>query len=216
MSELNIYQRLSKITHELTNVAKNLTVGIGKSSYKGVGEADVLAAVKPLEEKYGVYSYPVKREEVYAEAFTGQKAGYKKDDPPRTTYKFVIRLKTTYRFVNIDMPTEYVDQEVFSDGEDPMDKAPGKAMTYGDKYALLKAFKIITGDDPDQNHSNETTPTNMTPTQGARSTLLQQDRIKGLIADGKIDVAGLMTYYKVDNVTELNHTQAAQIIKSKG
>lgn len=26
-------------------------------------------------------------------------------------------------------------------------------MTYGDKYALLKAYKIQTGDDPDQNAS---------------------------------------------------------------
>ena len=28
-------------------------------------------------------------------------------------------------------------------------------MTYGDKYALLKAYKIITGDDPDQNRNDE-------------------------------------------------------------
>jgi ribosomal protein S27AE len=28
-------------------------------------------------------------------------------------------------------------------------------MTYGDKYALMKAYKISTGDDPDQNASVE-------------------------------------------------------------
>ena len=28
-------------------------------------------------------------------------------------------------------------------------------MTYGDKYALLKAYKIQTGDDPDQNASED-------------------------------------------------------------
>ncbi|MFR4146701.1 MAG: hypothetical protein ACLT1J_10535 [Mediterraneibacter gnavus] len=28
-------------------------------------------------------------------------------------------------------------------------------MTYADKYALLKAYKIITGDDPDQECSKE-------------------------------------------------------------
>ncbi|MBR3243048.1 MAG: ERF family protein, partial [Parasporobacterium sp.] len=43
----------------------------------------------------------------------------------------------------------------YGDGVDSQDKAPGKAMTYGDKYALLKAYKIITGDDPDQNYSEE-------------------------------------------------------------
>ena len=28
-------------------------------------------------------------------------------------------------------------------------------MTYSDKYALMKSYKIITGDDPDQNPSEE-------------------------------------------------------------
>ena len=32
-------------------------------------------------------------------------------------------------------------------------KHHGKAMTYADKYALMKAYKIMTGDDPDQNKS---------------------------------------------------------------
>ena len=45
--QLNIFQRLSAITAGITRVAKNLNVGTGKTSYKAVGEADVLAAVKP-------------------------------------------------------------------------------------------------------------------------------------------------------------------------
>ena len=56
---MNIYEKLAAITAELSRVAKNLKVGEGKSSYKAVGEADVLAAVKPLEEKHKVYSYPL-------------------------------------------------------------------------------------------------------------------------------------------------------------
>ena len=52
---------MSAITNELRRVAKNLNVGVGQSSYKAVGEADVLDAVKPLEEKYGIYSYPINR-----------------------------------------------------------------------------------------------------------------------------------------------------------
>ena len=62
LSKLNIYQRLAAITTSLTKVAKNLSVGVGQNSYKAVGEADVLAAVKPLEYEYGVYSYPFSRE----------------------------------------------------------------------------------------------------------------------------------------------------------
>jgi|LGVF01.2.fsa_nt_gb hypothetical protein len=201
---MNIYEKLLKITDELDTVAKKLTVGVGKSAYKGVGEADVLSAVKPLEVKYGVYSYPMDREMIYAEAFTGEKAGYKPTDPPKRTYKFVIRLKTTYRFVNVNEPSEYVDQVVFSDGEDPMDKAPGKAMTYGDKYALLKAYKIITGDDPDQNHSNDTTPTNMKkytkPPKKQHSTLgnlSEAEAFKQAVDKGMENIEKLLV--RVDN-----------------
>ena len=59
---MNIYEKLLSITSEIKNVNKNLEVGVGKNSYKAVGEADVLHAVKQLEQKYKVYSYPCKRE----------------------------------------------------------------------------------------------------------------------------------------------------------
>ena len=55
--------------------------------------------------------------------------------------------------MNIEKPEEYIEITTYGDGVDTQDKAPGKAMTYSDKYALLKAYKIQTGDDPDQNMS---------------------------------------------------------------
>lgn len=66
-----------------------------------------------------------------------------------------MRIETVYRFVNVDKPEEYIDMVSYGDGVDSQDKAPGKAMTYADKYALLKAYKIQTGDDPDANGSGE-------------------------------------------------------------
>lgn len=140
----NIYQRMSAITKEISAVAKNLQVGTGKNQYKAVGEADVLAAVKPIEEKHGVYSYPVSREIVESGTMErdNQYGG--------KTIQLYMRIRTVYRFLCIDNPDSYIDIVSFADGVDTNDKAPGKAMTYADKYALLKAYKIITGDDPDQ------------------------------------------------------------------
>ena len=71
----------------------------------------------------------------------------------KETQSLVMRVETTYRFVNVDNPEEYIEVIAYGDGVDTQDKAPGKAMTYADKYALLKAYKIITGDDPDQQAS---------------------------------------------------------------
>lgn len=149
---MNIYEKMSAITSELSAVAKNLQVGEGRSSYKAVGEADVLAAVKPLESKYKVYSYPVRRTIIDSDTFTVTKT-YK--DQTQETTKLFMRVETVYRFVNTESPEEYIDITTYGDGVDSNDKAPGKAMTYGDKYALLKAYKIITGDDPDQNPSGD-------------------------------------------------------------
>lgn len=145
---------MAKITAELGTVAKNLNVQAGKgTSYKAVSERDVLDAVKPMEEKYGVYSYPCSRETLESERLESEtevkdyKTGETKIAKKTTFYT---RLKTTYRFVNIEKPEEYTETTVFSVGLDSQDKGDGKAMTYGDKYALMKQYKISTGDDPDQ------------------------------------------------------------------
>ena len=142
----NIFQKMSAITQEISTVAKNLQVGEGKSQYKAVGEADVLAAVKPVEARHGVYSYPYSREIVES----GEMVATTKYGERKSLY---LRLKTVYRFVNMENPDEYIDITTYGDGVDTQDKATGKAMTYSDKYALLKAYKIQTGDDPDQNAS---------------------------------------------------------------
>ena len=149
---MNIFEKMGAITSELSTVAKTLQVGFGRNSYKAVGEADVLAAVKPLESKYKVYSYPFSRKIVDSDTLTVTKSDERGSSE---TTKFFMRLETVYRFVDIEKPDDYIDIATYGDGVDSNDKAPGKAMTYGDKYALLKAYKIITGDDPDQNMSDD-------------------------------------------------------------
>lgn len=148
----NIFQRVAAITDELGVVAKNLSVKAGGGSYKAVSERDIIDAVKPLESKYRVYSYPSNREIIDDEILEGEKT-YQGNTTKTTT--FFTRIQTVYTFVNIDKPEETFSTIVFSEGIDPGDKGSGKAMTYADKYALMKAYKISTGDDPDQNGSEE-------------------------------------------------------------
>ena len=149
----NIFQRMAMATAEINRVAKNLKVDINsKQSYKAVAEADVLEAVKPVEEKYGIYSYPVSRKIIKDDIITNTSTY-----DGRTTERssIMIRLETVYRFVNISNPQDYIDITTYGDGFDTQDKAPAKAMTYADKYALLKAYKIQTGEDPDAEPSRD-------------------------------------------------------------
>ena len=185
----NIYKKMSAITAELTAVAKNLNVGIGKAAYKAVGEADVLAAVKPLEEKHGVYSYPYSRKIVEADLVTTTSEYQGKVTEKTNRY---LRIETVYRFVNIDNPDEYIDITTYGDGIDPQDKAVGKAMTYSDKYALLKAYKIITGEDPDQFKSEE---------GKTEKKLTNREKVIIIAKERGIDVKELARDYNLSNKT---------------
>ena len=161
MNEMNIYQRIDAITAEVAAVAKNLTAQTGQSySCKEVGERDTNAEAHTIEHKYGVVSFPVSREILDDTMLESEGTDYKGNPVKRTT--FYIKIRTKYRFVNIDNPEDFIETETISDGIDSGDKGGGKAMTYGDKYALMKVYKISTGEDPDQTASTETTYTQNT------------------------------------------------------
>lgn len=204
VKSMNIYQRLLAATAEIGYVAKNLKVDINKNnSYKAVAEADVLDAVKPIEEKYGIYSYPVDRKVIKDEVFTTQTTYDGKTTEKNT---FFMRLEITYRFVNVDKPEEFIDIKTYGDGVDTQDKAPGKAMTYGDKYALLKAYKIQTGDDPDAGASGDL-QRNVKPQDKPTTEQLKQAQELG------IDLNKLAAYLKCQpaNLTKDDLAEAIEM-----
>lgn len=149
IKSMNIYEKMLHIQSEIPTVAKNLNVDTGKNkSYKAVSERDVKDAIKPLEEKYGVYSFPIVKE-LIEQTQLEQETQYGKKT------SFYIREKVTYRFVNVHNPSEFIEIDGYGDGIDSGDKATGKADTYASKYCLMSAYKISTGDDPDKDASEE-------------------------------------------------------------
>lgn len=165
---MNIFQRMAGVTAELQTVAKNLMVETGKGKgYKAVSERDIIDAVKPLETKWGIYSYPCSRVVLESQTLESE-SEYNGKITKKTT--FFTRIETTYRFVNVENPEEYIETVTFAEGIDSQDKGSGKAMTYADKYALMKAYKISTGDDPDQNASTEENYTRRLPKEAYPDT----------------------------------------------
>ena len=212
VKELNIYEKMSLITTEMAVIEKNLKVAVNaKNSYKAVSERDVLDNVKPLEAKYRVYSYPLKRE--ITDKDTLVKETEYNGNITRTNTLFM-RLNTIYRFINMDKPEEYIDIDTFGDGLDAGDKAPGKAMTYADKYALMKAYKISTGDDTDKEASLE---------QGYRKTKtirkgdeeINLDITKDfmeLLNKTETDIDELLKHYGAENYNLLSDEQKIDAI----
>lgn len=201
---MNIYEKMAEITAAINTVAKNLQVGTGKGKgYKAVSEADVLAAVKPIEKQFGVYSYPFHREVVESgELVTNTQDGERKS--------LFLRVMTIYRFVNIEKPEEFVDIYTYGDGVDSQDKAPGKAMTYGDKYALLKAYKIQTGDDPDQYASGDLV------SQNIRKQRIGTEKIAAITARANnigVPLDTVLRQYGLSSIGEMTEEQFIDCVR---
>lgn len=198
---MNLYEKMAAITAELQTVAKNLTVQQTRtSSYKAVSERDIIDAVKPLETKHGIYSYPANREVLESNLLESEST-YNGNTTKRTT--FMTRIKTVYRFVNVENPDEYIETITFAEGIDSQDKGSGKAMTYADKYALMKAYKISTGDDPDQTASEDINYTKKAKTPTPREKLIAKLKEKGIDAAAYAKEHGLSKSTTADTYTKL-------------
>ena len=98
--------------------------------YRFVSHDQVTAALHPLFVKHQVVVLP--------------SVVSSKQEGNRTE----VVLKTS--FVNADDIHDCIQIDMVGYGVDSGDKGPGKAISYAYKYALLKAFCLETGDDPDQ------------------------------------------------------------------
>ena len=208
VKEMNIYEKMSAITAEIGVVEKNLNVKVNSnSSYKAVSERDVLDAVKPIEQKYRVYSYPANRKIVDRDVLT--KETEYNGTITRTNTLFM-RVETVYRFVNIDKPDEFIETTVYGDGLDTGDKASGKAMTYADKYALMKAYKLSTGDDPDKEASPEH---GYEKKAEPKATTKQIALVEDLYTDEEIE--RICKKAKITKIEDLTIAQASALIQKR-
>ncbi len=203
---MSIYKKMLEITNELGTVAKNLNVSISKTaSYKAVSEVDILNAVKPLEHKHGVYSYPYETNIINQEIVTTETQYGKKDN-------YFIRLERIYRFVNVEDPNDFIEVKSYGDGIDTGDKATGKAMTYADKYALMKAYKISTGDDPDKDPSDDSPKTERKTQAISTATDKQLDMVKKLYSTDELNsMLGRLN----KDISSLTVREASDMIKAR-
>ncbi len=126
MTKLNIAQRISAAMNDVDYIQKEKKEGM---KYTIVSHDAVTAKVRPILHKHGIVYYP-------RDMHVNQSGN-------RTEACFNVR------FENIDDRTDFIDVATFGYGVDGQDKGPGKAMSYGVKYALLKVLGLETGDDPD-------------------------------------------------------------------
>lgn len=144
---LNLYQRINEVRKSITYVQKDKSVSTGGGSYKAVSHDAVTGMVREHMVKQGIISYPVLVDSVMNPPVINVDGTQAKQLRYEATYDFV--------FVNCDEPNDTLTIRIQAHALDNGDKAPGKALSYAKKYAILKLFEIETGEDEESRYQEK-------------------------------------------------------------
>lgn len=137
---LNIYKKLIEVRKSVPWLKKDQK-GEG---YKYVSSSQTLSSVREKLDEMGLLLIPDIVEYTIQDHET-QKGAH---------WYFTI-LKMTFTWVNADNPKETIKCNWTGQGLDSGEKGVGKALTYGEKYFILKFFNVATDiDDPDKYQEN--------------------------------------------------------------
>ena len=198
--QMNVFQKIHAVSSEIGRVAMSLNVDTGNNkSYKAISINDVVDALIPLIEKYRLAIVPGDKTIIQSDQITTTtKFGEKQ--------QFFVRVAAKYLIVNIDNPADSVITGGYGDGIDPGDKATGKAITYARKYALIDAFNLSKGDDPDEKASEEYQKIQVCSPEDVQ-------KIMSLYTDKEIGT--MLKRMKKSNLCESSVEQAARMIAKR-
>ena len=141
---MNLYQKLIEVRKAVPYLQKEAE----GQQYKYVGSSQVLASVRAKMDELGllltvkVLGHNVNGETVENEDKYGKK---------KKTTTYFTELDLEFTWINAEKPEEILSLPFYGQGVDIAgEKGVGKALTYAEKYFLLKQFTIATDkDDPD-------------------------------------------------------------------
>ncbi len=132
---MNIYQKLLTIQKKINGLGKDKQA----QTYRYVTGDKVLGEIKPLMNDLGL----LLKQEIISIENTRQ--DYATKNNPN---KSEINSKVMMRFTWVDSETGERDENLFgANGQNDWDKGVGSALTYGERYFLLKYFHIATDED---------------------------------------------------------------------
>jgi len=145
MEKLNLYQKLHKIQSQIIGLGKDKA----SNSYRYVTGSKVLEHIKPLMNELGlilkqeVLSIDNERQDYFTSLVQNQETKVWVGKP-----KSEILSKVMMRFTWIDIESGEKDENLFgANGQNDWEKGLGSALTYAERYFLLKYFHIATDED---------------------------------------------------------------------
>jgi hypothetical protein len=186
---MNLYEKINAIMGDVKSLKKDGKVSFGTTKYNFLSEAKTTEIFHELFVKHKIVLLPISVEE--------EKQGQ------------VTQGRYTYRMINCEDPTDYIDLQSGGQGQDSSDKGSGKASSYAYKYLLWRTFAIPSNDDPDQVSSDETRAIQEAEEKARleQEKLITTDQLETLtamIAETGADIDAMLKYYKVDDLGKLN------------
>ena len=138
---MSIYKKLHKIQSSIMGLGKDKSA----MGYKYVTGDKVLEHIKPLMNELEL----ILKQEILS--IDNERQDYRvgvNSSSPDGRAKSEIHSKVMMRFTWIDCETGEKDENLFgANGQNDWDKGVGSALTYGERYFLLKFFHIATDED---------------------------------------------------------------------
>jgi len=148
----NLTKAIIAVMAAVKGVEKNLTVGTGGYSYKGVADKDVKQAYSRAMQDNGLCILPVDiiENELQIDRWQEKNGNYTKNKQ-----QVFCSVTTKYELCHTSGESKIITG--YGHGVDTQDKSAAKATTYALKFALLYTFMAQTGDieDTDNTHSEE-------------------------------------------------------------
>ena len=192
--KLNLHQKLVEVRKSIHGFNKDKKSGSGNFGYEYVSGSQVLRAIKGKMDELGVLLIP----EIDYDTMKWEKHNYKTKNGS-DKIDFIITMKMNYTWVNAESPDDKITIPWVCIGQqtDDIAKAVGTAMTYNERYFLLKFLGLPTDeDDADAKEIKADKPTQLNTT----------DRWTNKLSDKQISRLYAIAYSKgIDKDTVKKH-----------
>ena len=199
---MSLYKKLLEVQKKV--------IGLGKDKksfgYDYVTGSKVLEHIKPILNEHGIL---LKQEVVSVEK---ERINYKAKSGEKSEMLYSVYQKFTW----IDTDTGEKDENTFfSSGMNDWEKGLGSALTYAERYFLLKYFHIATDEDDIDNtaRKNNDLVSLELKKEELKINQIQIDSIVDLIEKTRSDLSAFLQYFKINEIPEMTAKQAVEGIK---
>lgn len=182
---MNIYQRLNEVRKVVKYIQKDKAV----QNYKAVSHDNVVAVCRDAMVEQGIITVPEQTSGLlHPQGMKASKEGNGSVPDSMRMYEgdYLIH------FVNMDNPEDRATVRIQAHALDNGDKAPGKAVTYATKAALLKILFLETGENEESR------------VEGNRPITSEQAKmLKTALASDAERIGKFCDHYEIDGLEEL-------------